>query len=95
MILIIIIIIIILIIIIIIFKAEERADLGDRTIAKLQKECDRLEGLVLIYSNVFFIILILILNFLNLFKDELLVEKEKLKNITEELEQTVNELQGY
>ena len=27
--------------------------------------------------------------------DELLVEKEKLKNITEELEQTVNELQGY
>jgi len=50
--------------------AEERADLGDRTIAKLQKECDRLE-------------------------DELLVEKEKYKNISEELEQTVNELQGY
>lgn len=50
--------------------AEERADLGDRTISKLQKECDRLE-------------------------DELLVEKEKYKNISEELEQTVNELQGY
>lgn len=51
-------------------EAEERADLGERTIAKLQKECDRLE-------------------------DELLVEKEKYKNISEELEQTVNELQGY
>jgi len=50
--------------------AEERADLGERTIAKLQKECDRLE-------------------------DELLQEKEKYKNISEELEQTVNELQGY
>lgn len=51
-------------------EAEERADLGERTISKLQKECDRLE-------------------------DELLVEKEKYKNISEELEQTVNELQGY
>jgi chromosome segregation ATPase len=50
--------------------AEERADLGERTISKLQKECDRLE-------------------------DELLQEKEKYKNISEELEQTVNELQGY
>ena len=26
-------------------SAEERADLGERTISKLQKECDRLEGL--------------------------------------------------
>jgi len=50
--------------------ADERAELGERTIAKLQKECDRLE-------------------------DELLTEKEKYKNISEELEQTVNELQGY
>lgn len=50
--------------------ADERAELGERTISKLQKECDRLE-------------------------DELLTEKEKYKNISEELEQTVNELQGY
>jgi len=50
--------------------AEERADLGEKTILTLQKECDRLE-------------------------DELLVEKEKYENISEELEQTVNELQGY
>jgi len=51
-------------------SAEERADLGERTISKLQKECDRLE-------------------------EELVKEKEKYKNISEELEQTVNELQGY
>ncbi|RNA11830.1 Tropomyosin [Brachionus plicatilis] len=50
--------------------AEQRADLGERTMAKLQKEVDRLE-------------------------DELLAEKEKYKNISEELDQTLNELQGY
>ncbi|CAF0946699.1 unnamed protein product [Brachionus calyciflorus] len=50
--------------------AEQRADLAERTMAKLQKEVDRLE-------------------------DELLAEKEKYKNISEELDQTLNELQGY
>jgi len=50
--------------------AEGRADMAERTMAKLQKECDRLE-------------------------DELLAEKEKYKNISEELDQTLNELSGY
>jgi len=50
--------------------AEQRADLAERTMAKLQKEVDRLE-------------------------DELLSEKEKYKNISEELDQTLNELQAY
>ena len=49
---------------------EQRADLGERTMAKLQKECDRLE-------------------------EELLQEKERFKAISEELEQTLNEVQGY
>jgi len=51
-------------------EAEERADLGDRTMTKLQKEVDRLS-------------------------EECNDQKEKYKNISEELEQTLNDLQGY
>lgn len=51
-------------------EAEERADLGDRTMTKLQKEVDRLT-------------------------EECNDQKEKYKNISEELEQTLNDLQGY
>ena len=53
-----------------IIQAEQRADLAERTMAKLQKEVDRLE-------------------------DELLAEKEKYKNVSEELDMTLNELSGY
>ena len=51
-------------------KAEERADMGDRTMTKLQKEVDRLE-------------------------EECRDQKEKYKNISDELDQTLNDLQGY
>jgi hypothetical protein len=34
-------------------------------------------------------------NLLLFYVDELLAEKEKYKNISEELDQTLNELQGY
>ena len=51
-------------------ELQQKSDLADRTTAKLQKECDRLE-------------------------EELLQEKERFKAISEELEQTLNEVQGY
>ncbi|CAF1052018.1 unnamed protein product [Rotaria sordida] len=51
-------------------EAEQRADLAERTMAKLQKEVDRLE-------------------------DELLAEREKYKNVSDELDMTLNELSGY
>jgi len=39
-------------------KAEQRADLAERTMAKLQKECDKLEGdyIVISYLNICFFI---------------------------------------
>ena len=49
---------------------EQRCDMAERSLAKLQKEYDALE-------------------------EELLSEKEKFKAISEELEQTLNEVQGY
>jgi len=51
-------------------EAEQRADLGERTMAKLQKEVDRLE-------------------------EELLEEKDKYKDMSDELEQTLNDLQAF
>ena len=32
-------------------QAEERADLAERTMAKLQKEVDRLEGIYLVFNS--------------------------------------------
>ena len=49
---------------------EQRCDMAERSLAKLQKEYDSLE-------------------------EELLSEKERFKAISEELEQTLNEVQGY
>lgn len=40
--------------------AEERADLGEKTISTLQKECDRLEG---IFISILKIINIFVINF--------------------------------
>jgi len=51
-------------------EAEQRADMGERTLAKLQKEVDRLE-------------------------EELLEEKDKYKDMSDELEQTLNDLQAF
>ena len=51
-------------------ETQQRADLGERSMVKLQKECDRLD-------------------------EELLQEKERFKAVSEELEQTLNDIQAY
>jgi len=51
-------------------EAEVRADMGERSLAKLQSEVDRLE-------------------------EELLEEKDKYKDMSDELEQTLNDLQAF
>jgi len=51
-------------------EAEIRADMGERTLTKLQNEVDRLE-------------------------EELMEEKDKYKDMSDELEQTLNDLQAF
>ena len=51
-------------------EAEVRADMGERSMGKLQMEVERLE-------------------------DELLAEQEKYKDISDELDQTLNDLNAY
>ena len=72
------------------FQAEQRADLAERTMAKLQKEVDRLEG-----NGQEFLSRKHFPNVSHRFLDELLVEKEKYKSVSEELDMTLNELSGY
>ena len=69
-------------------QAEARAEFAERSVQKLQME-------------VIFILLITILIFILIpiqvdrLEDELMMEQEKLKGITEELEQTFAEMSGY
>ena len=78
-------------------QAETRAEFAERSVQKLQKEVDRLEGgflrsfvlsskesrrCLLMSTSCFFCV------------DELLLEKERVRNLTEEIEQTVQEIQG-
>lgn len=70
---------------------------------KLQKEVDRLEGELALehlkirlwlYSLTCFMSNLSALHVCMLISDELLVEKERVRNLTAEIEQTVQEIQG-
>lgn len=80
------------------FQAEARAEFAERTVMKLQKDVDRLEGWftfdrfetsILLFKE--------FTNILNLFgfSDEWAHEKEKYKAISDEMDQTFAELTGY
>ena len=98
--------------------------MAERSMAKLQKEVDRLEGkhmtardsllsptpkcfMVIRQQDIINSIWIAIRSLIHCsspvaliffffsFLDELLVEKEKYKNVSEELDMTLNELSGY
>ena len=69
-------------------QAEARAEFAERSVQKLQME-------VIIIIVVLITILILIHIQVDRLEDELMMEQEKLKGITEELEQTFAEMSGY
>ena len=69
-------------------QAEARAEFAERSVQKLQME-------VIIIIVVLITILIFILIQVDRLEDELMMEQEKLKGITEELEQTFAEMSGY
>lgn len=76
-------------------QAEARAEFAERSVQKLQKEVDRLEGMFSLALN----ICCSITNYLFYLSipttDELVHEKEKYKSISDELDQTFAELTGY
>ena len=69
-------------------QAEARAEFAERSVQKLQME-------VIIVIVLVIIILIAIPIQVDRLEDELMMEQEKLKGITEELEQTFAEMSGY
>ena len=69
-------------------QAEARAEFAERSVQKLQME-------VIIILVLVIIILIAIPIQVDRLEDELMMEQEKLKGITEELEQTFAEMSGY
>ncbi|CAF0732611.1 unnamed protein product [Didymodactylos carnosus] len=77
--------------------AEQRADLAERTMAKLQKEVDRLEGNMSTEAKAEYAgrTMLVLQRKADQLQDELLAEKEKYKGVSEELDQTLNELSGY
>ena len=68
-------------------QAEARAEFAERSVQKLQMEV----VIILLITN----ILITIPTQVDRLEDELMMEQEKLKGITEELEQTFAEMSGY
>ncbi len=75
---------------------EERAGTAERAVVKLTKDMDRLEGKTHFDLWRLGSWQILINEFLFLlFVEELVAETEKVKNVSDELEVTMNEFQGY
>ena len=74
------------------FQAEARAEFAERTVARLLKEVDKLEGKVdtLWYFSVTFSLCIPLLAS----TDQLSHEKEKYKSLTDEMDQAFQELTG-
>lgn len=86
-------------------KAEARAEFAERSVQKLQKEVDRLEGeffvqvyLLVCFNFYLFFLINLRINMLfhnkPILTDDLLVEKEKNKMLADEMEATLHDIQN-
>jgi hypothetical protein len=72
---------------------EERAGTAERAVVKLTKDMDRLEGKP--QFDLWRLYELKMISFFLLFVEELVAETEKVKNVSDELEVTMNEFQGY